>query len=60
MDLLLGSENGASTLVMQRQADSHGTKFIGTERVKVTTLNKVLESAGVLRVDFLFIGCGGP
>jgi FkbM family methyltransferase len=57
MDLLLASENGTSTL--QAQADSHGAKFIGTERVKVTTLNKVLESAGVKRIDFLSLDVEG-
>lgn len=57
MDLLLSAENGASTL--QRQVDSHGAKFIGAERVKVTTLNKVLELAGVKQMDFLSLDVEG-
>lgn len=57
MDLLLAEEDGSSTL--QKQVDTHGTKFIGTERVKVTTLNKVLESAGISRIDFLSLDVEG-
>lgn len=57
MDLLLAEQDGSSTL--QRQRDTHGLKFIGTERVKVTTLNKVLESAGVEKIDFLSLDVEG-
>lgn len=57
MDLLLAEQDGSSTL--QKQRDTHGTKFIGTERVKVTTLNKVLASAGVERIDFLSLDVEG-
>jgi FkbM family methyltransferase len=57
MDLALAEADGSSTL--QQQRDTHGTKFIGTERVKVTTLNKVLESAGVRRIDLLSLDVEG-
>jgi FkbM family methyltransferase len=57
MNLLIAAHDGASTL--QKQRDTHGTNFIGTERVKVTTLDKVLQSAGVARVDFLSLDVEG-
>ena len=57
MDLLLAEENGSSTL--QKQRDTHGTKFIGAERVQVTTLSKVLESAGTKQIDFLSLDVEG-
>src|SRR5207249_8921161 len=57
MDLLLAAEHGSSTL--QQQRDTHGTNFVGTEKVKVTTLNKVLETAGVSRIDFLSLDVEG-
>ena len=57
MDLLIAEQDGTSTLKKQR--DTHGTRFIGTERVKVTTLNKVLASAGVERIDFLSLDVEG-
>ncbi|MGH7992430.1 MAG: FkbM family methyltransferase, partial [Limisphaerales bacterium] len=56
-DLLLAEQDGSSTL--QKQRDTHGTNFIGTERVKVTTLNKVLESAGMEKIDFLSLDVEG-
>jgi len=57
MDLLLAEEDGSSTL--QKQRDTHGTHFIGTERVKVTTLDKVLTTAGVAKIDFLSLDVEG-
>jgi FkbM family methyltransferase len=56
-DLLLASETGSSTL--RKQRDTHGTQFIGTERVKVTTLNQVLQSAGLAQIDFLSLDVEG-
>jgi FkbM family methyltransferase len=57
MDLLLAAEDGSSTL--QKQRDTHGTQFIGTERVKVTTLDKLLQGAGVAHIDFLSLDVEG-
>lgn len=57
MDLLLAADNGSSTL--QRQQDTHGTHFVGAERVKVTTLDKVLQLAGVAKIDFLSLDVEG-
>ena len=57
MDLLLAAQDGASTL--RKQRDTHGTEFIGTERVRVTTLDKVLASAGVEKIDFLSLDVEG-
>lgn len=57
MDLLLAKASGTSTL--QKQRDTHGTQFVGTERVKVTTLDKVLQSAGVAKIDFLSLDVEG-
>jgi FkbM family methyltransferase len=57
MDLLLAKENGSSTL--RKQRDTHGTRFVGTERVKVTTLDKVLQSAGIAQIDFLSLDVEG-
>jgi FkbM family methyltransferase len=57
MDLLLAKHDGASTL--QPQRDTHGTLFVGTERVKVTTLDQVLQSAGVAQIDFLSLDVEG-
>jgi FkbM family methyltransferase len=57
MDLLIASADGASTLRPQR--DTHGTQFIGTERVKVTTLDKTLAAAGVDKIDFLSLDVEG-
>jgi len=57
MDLLLASEDGSSTL--RTQQDTHGTQFVGTERVRVTTLDKVLQSAGLERIDFLSLDVEG-
>lgn len=57
MDLLIASDNGSSTL--RKQRDTHGTLFVGAERVKVTTLDKVLQQAGIEKVDFLSIDVEG-
>ncbi len=57
MDLLLADQDGSSTL--RRQRDTHGTHFVGTERVEVTTLDKVLQSAGVAKIDFLSLDVEG-
>ena len=57
MDLLLADADGSSTL--QKQRDTHGTNFIGTERVKVTTLDKVLQTAGIDKIDFLSLDVEG-
>jgi len=57
MDLLLAAETGSSTL--RKQRDTHGTRFVGTERVKVTTLDKVLELAGIAQIDFLSLDVEG-
>jgi len=57
MDLLLADENGSSTL--RRQRDTHGTRFVGAERVQVTTLDRVLQSAGLTRMDFLSLDVEG-
>ena len=57
MDLLISSENGSSTL--QKQRDTHGTQFVKTERVKVMTLDEILRSANLDRLDFLSIDVEG-
>ncbi|MGB8370188.1 MAG: FkbM family methyltransferase [Limisphaerales bacterium] len=57
MDLLLAEHDGCSTL--QKQPDTHGPHFVGTERVKVTTLDKVLRLAGVAKIDFLSLDVEG-
>jgi FkbM family methyltransferase len=57
MDLLLATENGSSTL--RKQRDTHGTQFVGAERVKVTTLDQVLQSAGIAQIDFLSLDVEG-
>ena len=57
MDLLVAEEEGSSTL--QKQRDTHGTNFVSTERVKVTTLDKVLQAAGVAKIDFLSLDVEG-
>ncbi len=57
MDLFVAEEEGSSTL--QKQRDTHGTNFVSTERVKVTTLDKVLQAAGVAKIDFLSLDVEG-
>ena len=56
-DLQIGAHDGISTL--EQQVDSHGIRFIGTEHVKVTTLDKVLQEAGVGTIDFLSLDVEG-
>ena len=56
-DLLIAADSGSSTL--QRQRDTHGTRFIGTERVQVTTLDRVLQAAGIEQIDFLSLDVEG-
>src|ERR1039458_258121 len=51
--------SGATGSTLQKQRDPHGTNFIGTERVKVTTLDKVLQAAGVVKIDFLSLDVEG-
>jgi FkbM family methyltransferase len=55
--LFIGSHSGVSTL--EKQIDSHGTQFVGTERVKLTTLDKVLSEAGADKIDFLSLDVEG-
>jgi FkbM family methyltransferase len=57
MDLLLAVQDGLSTL--QDPRDAPGAGFVGAERVKVTTLDKVLHSAGLERFDFLSLDVEG-
>src|SRR6185312_3813654 len=49
--LHIGSHSGVSTL--EKQKDSHGTQFVGTESVKVTTLDKILDEVGEIKIDFV-------
>ncbi len=55
--LHISTHDGLSTL--EKQADSHGVKFAGTESVKVTTLDKVLGEAKAGPIDFLSIDVEG-
>ncbi|HUA38783.1 MAG TPA: FkbM family methyltransferase [Candidatus Sulfopaludibacter sp.] len=55
--LHIGAHSGISTL--EQQTDSHGAQFIGTERVKITTLDKVLSEAGATTIDFLSLDVEG-
>lgn len=55
--LHVGAHSGVSTL--EKQIDSHGTQFVGTERVKITTLDKVLSEAGAVKIDFLSLDVEG-
>ena len=55
--LHIAAHDGISTL--QPQADSHGIEFVGTERVKITTLDKVLSEAGMGKIDFLSLDVEG-
>jgi len=56
-EMHVGADTGHSTLEMVKA--SAGTSFAGTERVKITTLDKVLQAAGVQRIDFLSIDVEG-
>jgi FkbM family methyltransferase len=55
--LHIGAHDGVSTL--EKQIDSHGAQFVGTERVKITTLDKVLREAGANTIDFLSLDVEG-
>ena len=57
MDLLLAADSGSSTL--RKQRDTQGTRFVGAERVRVTTLDQVLQSAGIVQMDFLSLDVEG-
>jgi len=56
-DLILTEYDGNATLKPQR--DSHGIQYIGVERVKVMTLNAVLQNAGLTQIDFLSLDVEG-
>ena len=56
-ELHVGADPGHSTLEAVKA--SAGTSFAGIERVKITTLDKVLQAAVVLRIDFLSIDVEG-
>jgi FkbM family methyltransferase len=56
-DLILTEYDGNATLKPQR--DSHGINFVGTERVRITTLDSVLQTAGVSRIDFVSLDVEG-
>jgi FkbM family methyltransferase len=53
----IGSADAHSTLDLQ--GATAGAHFVATERVKVTTLDKVLAQAGVKSIDFLSIDVEG-
>jgi len=55
--LRIGAQNGLSTL--EKQTDSKGDQFVGTERVATTTLDKLLSAAGVSHIDFLSLDVEG-
>ncbi|MEI6075391.1 MAG: FkbM family methyltransferase [Verrucomicrobiota bacterium] len=55
--LHIAAHDGISTL--EPQADSHGIEFVGTERVKTITLDKVLSEAGLAKIDFLSLDVEG-
>jgi len=55
--LHIGQHDWHSTLGTQRV--SQDTQFVGTERVKVTTLDKLLQGAGVAHIDFLSLDVEG-
>ena len=56
-DLVLAAHDGNATL--QPQRDSHGIRYVGVERVKVMTLNAVLQNAGLAQIDFLSLDVEG-
>lgn len=56
-DLILTEYDGNATLKPQR--DSHGINYIGAERVRITTLDSVLQAAGVPRIDFVSLDVEG-
>jgi FkbM family methyltransferase len=56
-DLILTEYDGNATLKPQR--DSHGINYVGAERVRITTLDSVLEAAGLSHIDFLSLDVEG-
>jgi len=56
-DLILAEADGVATLSPQR--DSHGAHYVGTERVRLATLNEILTEAGVEKIDFLSLDVEG-
>jgi FkbM family methyltransferase len=56
-DLILTEYDGNATLKPQR--DSHGINYVGTERVRITTLDSVLQAAGVSHIDFVSLDVEG-
>jgi FkbM family methyltransferase len=56
-DLILTEYDGNATLKPQR--DSHGINYVGAERVRITTLDSVLQAAGVSRMDFVSLDVEG-
>lgn len=56
-DLQLAEQSGIATLEPQR--DSHGASYIGVERVRLVTLDSVLQDAGIQRIDFLSLDVEG-
>src|ERR1035441_4842294 len=56
-DLILTEYDGNATLKPQR--DSHGINYVGTERVRITTLDSVLHAAGVSHIDFVSLDVEG-
>jgi FkbM family methyltransferase len=56
-DLILTEYDGNATLKPQR--DSHGINYVGAERVRITTLDSVLQAAGVARIDFVSLDVEG-
>ena len=56
-DLILTEYDGNATLKPQR--DSHGINYVGAERVRITTLDSVLQAAGITRIDFISLDVEG-
>ena len=56
-ELALAETDGNATLRPQR--DSHGINYVGAERVRITTLDSVLQAAGIARMDFLSLDVEG-
>lgn len=56
-ELFLAEHDGNATLKPQR--DSHGINYVGAERVRIVTLDAVLEAAGISRIDFLSLDVEG-
>jgi FkbM family methyltransferase len=56
-DLILTEYDGNATLKPQR--DSHGINYVGAERVRITTLDSVLQAAGVSHIDFVSLDVEG-